>query len=109
MRSKNNGADASHRSPLWRRIRAEYDRATLTCCRVEMMGCCQMTIQNCTEILEYGRECIRLAIRDPDARQIMICGRELLCLSYHPDAVMIEGCIDSVTFCNEQGSEKQAT
>ena len=108
MRSKGKQTDASHRPPLWQRIRAEYDRATLSCCRVEMMGCGQMLIQSCTEILEYGRERIRLAVRDPDARQLVICGSELICLSYHPDAVSIKGCICTVTFCRACDDQTEA-
>ena len=99
MKQQRKGKHAD-RPPLWQRMRDEYGRATLRCCRTEIMGISRMTVQGCKEILEYGRRCIRLSVCDPDVRQMVICGEDMVCLSYHPDAVMIEGCIRTVSFCD---------
>lgn len=96
------------RKPLWQRMKDDYDRATLRCCRAELMGCSRMTVQGCTEILEYGKQCIRLAVCDPDARELVVCGEGLVCLSYQPDALMIEGRVHALRFCDGAGSEKEA-
>lgn len=89
------------RRPIWQRMKDEYERVTLRCCRIEIMGCSRMTVQGCREILEYGRCCIRLSVCDPDARELAVCGEELVCLSYQPDAIMIEGRIRTVNLCDQ--------
>lgn len=96
------------RKPLWQKMRDDYGRATLRCCRVELMGRSRMTVQGCTEILEYGKKCIRLAVSDPDARELVVVGKGLVCLSYQPDAVMIEGCVHALRLCDcaEQAREE---
>ena len=86
------------RMALWRRIRETYDRVTAGGCRSEVIGCSRLTLQGCEEILEYGCRCIRLAVKDPDMRQVIVCGEELLCLSYHPDAIQVQGKIHCVRF-----------
>ena len=97
-RSKRNGES------VWRRLACGYDRLLLRNCRCESMGNRLLTVQGCCEILEYGRECILLSVRDPDVETLCICGRDLLCLSYHPDAIQIRGEISSVAFgCGEGG------
>ena len=78
--------------PLWRRLQAGYERATMSVCRLL-----------CTGIVEYGKCCIRLAVCDPDAGEMVISGRELYCLSYQPDAVRVKGKICSICFCRYDG------
>lgn len=95
MRKEASGERRERRS-LWKRIKAEYGRATWLCCRAEITGGSRMTVQGCREILEYGKCLIRLSVCDPDVRELAVCGEELVCLSYHPDAVMIEGRIRAV-------------
>ena len=99
MARKRKALSKEERTPLWRKMQEHYERATLSVCRVLCTGCGSMTVQGCRDILAYGDTCIRLAVCDPDARQIVILGEELLCLSYHPDAVRIKGRIRSVCFC----------
>ena len=82
---------------VWQRLRQGCDRVLLRNCRCESLSNRLLTVQGCCDIVAYGRECILLAVRDPDVREICICGRDLLCLSYHPDAVQIQGEIFSVT------------
>ena len=94
------------RESLWRRMRREYDRALLHCCRMEMMGRHRLVVQGCQDILEYGRTRIRLAVCDAEIDSLLVCGCELSCLSYHPDAVVIEGEIGTVCFCSGEGSEE---
>lgn len=93
------------RGSLWRRLREQYDRATGRGLRGEMQGCRQLILQGCEEILEYGKCRIRLALRDPDACEIIVVGRELVCLSYHPDAVVVQGRIQQITFYCEGEEE----
>ena len=88
---------------LWQRMRARYQRATLSVCRLLCTGCGEMIVQGCTGIEEYGRQCIRLTICDPDARALTVTGRDLVCLSYQPAAVRIQGSIQSVCFCRYDG------
>ena len=89
------------RVPIWKRMRDHYDRATGRGLRGEMQGCRQLTLQGCEKILEYGNRRIRLALRDPDACEITVLGEELVCLSYHPDAVVVQGVIRHISFCGE--------
>ena len=90
---------------LWQRLRRKYDSATLQCVRAELMGRQRLVLQGCREILQYEPECIVLAVRDPDVSAVCIAGEELLCLSYHADAVVVEGCIESVMLCRH-GKER---
>ncbi|MBR5615442.1 MAG: YabP/YqfC family sporulation protein [Clostridia bacterium] len=94
MREKQEG-----RGPLWKRVRDRYDRVTGRCLRGELQGCRQLVLQGCEKILEYGNCRIRLSLRDPDACEIVVCGRELVCLTYHPDAVVVQGMIHYISFC----------
>lgn len=64
------------------------------------MGACRIVVQGCRDILEYGRETICLAVDDPDIDRLIVCGGELVCLSYHPDAVIIEGNIQTIDFAH---------
>lgn len=96
--------EGQKKESLWRRMRREYDRALLHCCRMEMMGRRRLVVQGCRDILEYGRTRIRLAVCDAEIGSLLVCGGELNCLSYHPDAVVIEGEIDTVCFCSGEGS-----
>ncbi len=89
------------RVSLWRRMRDRYDCAMGHCLRGEMQGCRQLTLQGCEKILEYGNRRIRLALRDPDACEITVLGEELICLSYHPDAVVVEGRIYHIVLGRE--------
>ena len=101
------------RRPLWRRVRDRYDRATLQYCRMESMGARRLVIQGCREILEYGRSRICLGVRDPDVCRLSICGHELSCLSYHADAVIVEGDVRAVYLScgepDERGDEGRET
>lgn len=85
---------------LWRRLRCSCDRLMMQNCRCESLSNQLLTVQGCCRIVEYQTEHILLSVRDPDVKEICICGRDLLCLSYHPDAVQIRGKILSVTFGN---------
>lgn len=78
------------------RVRAECDRATLAVCRIEARGCRRLVVEGCERILDYGECCICLAVRDPDARYLVVRGRDLRCLSYHPNAVILEGRMEAV-------------
>lgn len=93
------------RGLLWRRLQEQYDRALGRGLRGEIQGCRQLILQGCEEILEYGKCRIRLSLRDPDACEIIVSGRELVCLSYHPDAVVVQGRIQQITYCCEQKEE----
>lgn len=105
MLREENKNHAKKRS-LWGRVRQTYGRATLSVCRLLCTGGGSMTVQGCTDILEYGRTCIRLSVCDPDVSGVAICGRDLVCLSYQPDAVRIEGEIRTIRFCR-CGEEEQ--
>ncbi len=106
MADRNKGEGES----LWRRVCRRYDRLLLHNCRCESLSNRFFTVQGCCDIVEYGRECILLAVRDPDVGQVCICGRNLLCLSYHPDAVQIRGEIFSVTFgCCKHSAGREAS
>lgn len=87
------------------RLRSEYDRATLALCRIEAMGSRRLVIEGCEAIVDYGETCICLAVRDPDARQLMVRGRNLRCLSYHPNAVVIEGRVEALCWCDRDQNE----
>ena len=90
--------------PLWRRMRDEYDSALGRCCRAQLAGGGGLVLQGCEEILEYGQTCICLRVRDPQIERVIVCGVNLVCLSYHPDAVELQGCIECVRFVR-QGQE----
>ena len=90
------------RPSLVARMREGYERATLAVCRVEARGCRRLIVEGCERILDYGECCICLAVRDPDARRLLVRGRELRCLSYHPSAVIIEGRMDALVWCEDE-------
>ena len=84
--------------PLWRRMREKYDCAVGRWCRAQMTGGSSIVLQGCEEILEYGPTCICLRVRDPDIERVVVCGVGLVCLSYHPDAIEVQGCIDCIRY-----------
>lgn len=94
--------DGKARVGLWRRVRAHCEHATLRMCRMELMGNERAVVQGCEEILEYGRERICLSVRDPEVARVVIGGTGLVCLSYHPDAVVVKGNISSIGFCRAE-------
>lgn len=98
--AKKRGREGAVRPSVLARMRAEYDRATLAVCRVEARGCRRLVVEGCERILDYGECCICLAVRDPDARCLLVRGRDLRCLSYHPSAVIIEGRMEAVLWCD---------
>lgn len=85
------------------RVRRHYECVTLKKCRMEVTGGGRVIVQGCEEILEYGRERIRLSVCDPDLVCVVVDGHELTCISYHPDAVVIEGAVCSVCLCRAEG------
>lgn len=94
------------RPSLLARMRGGYDRVAFHCTRMEITGGTRVVIEGVTEILDYGNACIRLAVRDARVRAVVVSGENLYCLSYYPDAAVIEGKIASVCFCrNEEGRE----
>ena len=96
-------ANKGDRETFWQRMRRGYERFSYQRLRFEGEGNHLLTVQGSCAILEYTRECIVLETRDPDVRKVCVCGRDLLCLSYYPDAVRIRGVIVSVTFCENGG------
>ena len=95
--------EGRRRESLLRRIRCGYDCVMLNHVRMEITGGERVLIEGCQEILEYGRGRICLSVRDARVRSIAVVGSNLRCLSYHPDAVVIEGELESVCFCAEDG------
>ena len=96
-------ANKEERKTFWTRLRQGYDRLAFQCLRCESESNRTLTVQGCCAILEYTRESIVLQACDPDVGTVCICGQELLCLSYHPDAVRIRGVISSVNFGKDGG------
>ena len=91
----------SEGKPLWRRIREGYDSATGRRCRSLITGGSGLVLQGGEEIIEYGPTCICLRVRDPEIERVVVCGEGLVCLSYHPDGMEIQGrigCIRLVRF-----------
>ena len=84
----------------WRRLRRRYDHAVLRYVRGELSGR-RLVLYGCREILTYGRECIVLSVEDAEVCAVCVVGRRLLCLSYHSDAVVIEGEICDVRLCRD--------
>ncbi len=107
MKGKNNEA----RSSLWCRVRRACADFAQRGSRAELVGCRHLTLQGCDAILDYGRECIRLSVKDPDVCEVIICGKDLVCLSYHPDAVLVQGVIYGITLCRDKnrGTEERST
>ncbi len=77
--------------PLRARLRKIFCLATGSHCRIEMLGGREMIVQGCCGIEEYTPCSITLRVRDPDYVFLHICGRALLCSSYHTDAVQLCG------------------
>lgn len=90
---------------LWKRMRQKYDRATLRTCRMEIMGNRSVLLQGMYEILEYGHGQIHLGVEDAAVESIVITGRDLVCLSYHADGVLVEGTIDNILMLRHDGCE----
>jgi hypothetical protein len=95
--------------PLWQRMRQAYDRVTGQGLRGELQGCRQLTLQGCERILEYGEHRIRLLLRDPDVCDITVLGKQLVCLSYHADAIVVQGLIRQIVLSdgNETSEQEQ--
>lgn len=91
------------KQPLWQRMRQAYDRVSGQGLRGELQGCRQLTLQGCERILEYGEHRIRLLLHDPDMSNITVIGNQLVCLSYHADAIVVQGIIRQIMLCD--GSE----
>ncbi len=100
-------SNQGERETFWRRMRRGYDRLSFQSLRCESESNRTLTVQGCCAILEYTYECIVLQTRDPNVGAVCVCGRELLCLSYHPDAVRIRGEISSVSFCKDGGKWRE--
>lgn len=103
--AKKQEREGASRPSVIARMKAEYDRATLAVCRVEARGCRRLVVEGCERILDFGECCICLAVRDPDARRLVVRGRGLRCLSYHPGAVVIEGRMETVSWCETREDE----
>jgi len=62
---------------------------------VEIRGQRSVTVRGCGRILHYSEDRVCLALFDG---RLEICGEDLVCTSYYPNAVGIEGCVFSVNF-----------
>ena len=62
---------------------------------IEIHGQSSILVRGCGQITLYTRELIRLSLRKG---YLDICGEELICTSYFPKAVGIEGRIKGVNF-----------
>lgn len=99
--------DKQKREPLRARLRKAFYVATGSHCRMEMQGGREMIVQGCCGIEEYTPCSIILRVRDPDYCFLHICGRALLCSSYHTDAVQVCGEICALEFLRElEGREE---
>jgi sporulation protein YqfC len=65
---------------------------------VTVRGRGQVTVGGSRRILEYTKERIRIGL---SSGQVVICGRELECISYGVGQISAEGIIDSVSFSEE--------
>lgn len=87
---------------LRRRLRAAYKEELSLGCRGELTGRRRLMIQGCESILDYDETCIRLCVRSGELEEMVICGKELLCQSYHPDAIVIVGEIGRIELWGEE-------
>lgn len=94
--------ERSKNTALRTRLRRAYDRLTLCVCRAELTGGRNILIQGCRDILCYDPTCISLQVEDPDVGVLTVRGTSLVCLSYHADAVVIEGKIREVVLEGQQ-------
>ena len=81
------------------RLRDGYRSISGQNCRIEQQSDRSVIVQGCCGIDTYTESCIVLCVKDPTVRAVCICGNGLRCSSYHPDGVVVEGCIKSVAFC----------
>ncbi|MBE6693254.1 MAG: hypothetical protein E7589_00615 [Ruminococcaceae bacterium] len=71
--------------------------------RAELRGRHSLTVHGCKKIEEYTSNCIRLSVK-----KSMLCvrGCDLVCISYLAGAVGIEGRIDSLSFDDGTGGDR---
>lgn len=62
---------------------------------LELRGRESMSIKGCGRILLYTPEEIRIALKKGCLR---VCGKRLVCTSYHAGAVGIDGAIETIAF-----------
>ena len=87
--------------PLRARLRRAFCGVTGTHSRIELQSGREMIVQGCCGIEAYEPCRIVLRVRDPELRFLLIVGEELLCSSYHIDALEISGKIFGVRLCRE--------
>ena len=68
-------------------------------CYMEMCGQNELRLQGCRQILVYTAEEIILRLRRGSVR---VCGRRMICSSYHAGCAVIEGWIEGVSFVNTE-------
>ena len=94
-----NNERARERRSLRARLRDGYRSISGQCCRIEQQSNRSVVVQGCCSIDTYTERCIALRVKDPSVRTVCISGDGLCCSSYHPDGVVVEGCIESIAFC----------
>ncbi len=62
---------------------------------LELRGRESMTVKGCGKILLYTPDEIRIALKKGYLR---VCGKRLVCTSYHAGAVGIDGAIETIAF-----------
>ena len=62
---------------------------------LELRGRGSMTLKGCGKILLYTPEKIRVGLKQGS---LTVCGKRLVCISYHAGAVGIDGEIDGISF-----------
>ncbi len=97
--SRSKREEQGGKRPLWQRMRTMCDQVTHRDLQAELTGAGELKVQGCERILDYTPDCIHLAVRDGKVCEMVICGRELVCLSYHPDAILIRGRIEGIRLC----------
>ena len=96
------------RRSLWTRMKREYAQLTLRTWRMEWTGGQRLILQGGRSILLYGETRMGLSVQDARIQWIEITGRKLICLNYHPDALIVEGEIENVHLHEERFAEVQA-
>lgn len=89
---------ADHKKKLGERLREKLDITEDLLpggSYIEIHGRTSILVRGCGQIMLYTRELIRLSLRKG---YLDICGEELICTSYFPGAVGIEGQIKGVIF-----------
>lgn len=101
--------EGHERRSLWKRMKQEYAQLTMKTWRMEWTGRNRIILQGGRKILLYGETKIALSVQDAQVRWIEFDGERLVCLNYHPDAIIIEGMISGVYVHEEEFKSKPAS